>query len=102
MFYSAYCTCSLIAIMLGRLEISVDECIKAYEELMESIFGAKAHWMPFNLLANVNAQYDSQKIKHEIEEVLRKHDIALNSLFNDGHKRNCRVSVANTSSFEQR
>ena len=77
--------------MLGRLGMNVDECIKAYEELMESIFGAKAHWMPVSMAANINAKYDSQKIKKEIDGVLRQRDIAPDSLFNDGNKRNCRV-----------
>ena len=83
--------------MLGRLGMSVDECIQAYEELMESIFGSKAHWKSVSRSANINARYDSQKIKQKIESVLRQHDIAPESLFNDGNRRNCRVSVANTS-----
>ena len=83
--------------MLGRLGMSVDECIEAYEELMESIFGSKAHWKPVSRSANINATYDSQKIKQKIESVLRQRDIAPESLFNDGNRRNCRVSVANTS-----
>lgn len=33
--------CSLIAIMLGRLQMDVDECIKHYEKDMIKIFGDK-------------------------------------------------------------
>ena len=88
--------------MLGRLGMSVDECIEAYEELMESIFGSKAHRIRVSTSANIKARYDPQKIKQKIESVLRQRDIAPGSLFNDGNRRNCRVSVANTSSLEQR
>lgn len=33
--------CSLIAIMLGRLKMDIDECIKHYEQDMIKIFGDK-------------------------------------------------------------
>ncbi|PGH27746.1 hypothetical protein AJ80_00534 [Polytolypa hystricis UAMH7299] len=36
-------TGGLIAIMLGRLEMDVDECIEAYNNLVESVFGEKLH-----------------------------------------------------------
>lgn len=77
--------------MLGRLGMSVDECIKVYEELMESIFGAKAHWMPISVSANINAKYDSQKVKKAIEDVLRQRDIPVDRLLNDGNSRSCKV-----------
>lgn len=83
--------------MLGRLRMSVDQCIKAYEELMESIFGAKAHWWRVSIYANIQAIYNSEKIKQKIEDFLREHGIASDSLFNDGNERNCRVLVADTS-----
>ena len=84
---------SLIAIMLGRLNMSVDECIKEYEELMGSIFGSKAHLWPVSPFANVNAQYDAKRVKAAIEDLLRKHDLPENSVFNDGTERRCRVYV---------
>ena len=90
---------SLIAIMLGRLGMSVDECIEAYEDLMGSIFGAKAHW-PISASAKVNPQFDSQKVKTAIEKVLCQRDIAKDSLFNDGNERRCRVYVMTSILFE--
>ena len=84
---------SLIAIMLGRLNMSVDECIKVYEELMGSIFGLKARWLPISASANIKAQYDSKGVKTAIEKVLREHDLPEDSLFNDGKECRCRVYV---------
>ena len=73
--------------------MSVDECIKVYEELMASIFGSKAHWLPISASANVNAQYDAKRVKAAIEKVLRDHDLPEDSVFNDGTERRCRVYV---------
>ncbi|PVH67903.1 hypothetical protein DL98DRAFT_442468 [Cadophora sp. DSE1049] len=42
-------TGGLIAIMLGRLEMDVDECIKAYTKLAEAVFPQKKSRLPFNL-----------------------------------------------------
>ena len=83
---------SLIAIMLGRLNMSVDECIKVYEELMGSIF-VKAHRLPISASANIKAQYDSKRVKTAIEKVLREHDLPEDSLLNDGTECRCRVYV---------
>lgn len=82
---------SLIAIMLGRLNMSVDECIKVYEELMVSIFGSKS-W-PFSASGHINPQYDAESLKAAIKKVLREHDLPEDSVFNDGTERRCRVYV---------
>ncbi|KAF2183097.1 hypothetical protein K469DRAFT_463854, partial [Zopfia rhizophila CBS 207.26] len=37
-------TGGLIAIMLGRLEMVIDECISKYTELMKDVFDKKSHW----------------------------------------------------------
>ncbi|MCJ1383045.1 hypothetical protein MMC17_006158 [Xylographa soralifera] len=79
--------------MLGRLGMSVDECIEKYKELMESIFGSKVHYLSINLSANVNARYDSNKVKAAIIQVLRQRNVPENSAFNDGKERRCRVFV---------
>ena len=47
-------TCErLIAIMLGRLEMDVDECISAYNRLIKTVFEEKAHKIPFSWLGRV-------------------------------------------------
>ena len=72
--------------------MSVDECIREYEELMPSIFGTKARRF-LSVAANVNAQYDSIKVKTAIDKVLREHGLPEDSVFNDGIERRCRVYV---------
>ena len=83
----------LIAIMLGRLGMTIDECIQAYEELMGSIFGSKAHWSKLSMSANVNAQYDSKKVRTAIEKVLVERNISTDTLLNDGTARRCKMYV---------
>jgi hypothetical protein len=39
-------TLSLIAIMLGKLGMDVDECIVAYKSLFEQVFGKKNSFLP--------------------------------------------------------
>lgn len=88
---------SLIAIMLGRLEMDVDECIDAYRELMECVFSEKARNVCVDFAANVRAQYDSQKLKSAIEHVVHRAGLSPNDLLNDGKARRCRVFVCATA-----
>lgn len=41
--------------MLGRLEMDIDQCILAYSDLAESVFGQKKASLPFNICGNVKA-----------------------------------------------
>ncbi|KAK9857679.1 hypothetical protein MYU51_019821 [Penicillium brevicompactum] len=47
-------TGGIIAIMLGRLEMDVDECIKAYVKLTERVFKEKKHWIPLGYNFDIN------------------------------------------------
>ena len=84
---------SLIAIMLGRLGMDVDECIKVYEKLMGSIFGTKAFRIRLSAPMNVNARYDSKKVKSAIEKVLSERRLSEDSDFNDKTERRYKVYV---------
>ena len=81
----------LIAIMLGRLEMDVDECISAYSELMKAVFKAKSSQFPISLKGRTKARFDSNRLKNAIEQVIARHDASKTDLFNDGGPRGCRV-----------
>lgn len=81
----------LIAIMLGRLEMDVDECISAYSEFMKAIFKAKSSRFPINLKGRAKARFDSNLLRNAIERVIAHHDASKTDLFNDGGPRGCRV-----------
>jgi hypothetical protein len=46
---------SIIAIMLGRLEMDVSDCIRIYKEMFKEVFGNQRHWWPVNLTGRVQA-----------------------------------------------
>jgi hypothetical protein len=87
----------LIAIMLGRLEMDVDECIDAYRELMESIFSETARSIPFDWSLKIQAQYDSRKLRAAVENVIIRAGASPTDLLNDGVTRCCRTFVCATA-----
>ena len=81
----------LIAIMLGRLRMDVDECISAYNKLIATVFDKKLHQSPDSISGRVRSQFDSKRLKDAIEEVISKCGVSPRDLFNDGVDRGCRV-----------
>ncbi|KAF2196381.1 phospholipase, patatin family protein [Delitschia confertaspora ATCC 74209] len=86
-------TGGLIAIMLGRLEMDVDQCITAYSSLAEAVFGKKLSSIPFNLKGKVKSRFDSAKLESAIQEVVKESGVSESDLFNDGTERRCKTFV---------
>lgn len=82
---------SLIAIMLGRLEMTVEECIASYTELNRTIFSQKSHWFPISIGAQLQSQFDSGKLKSAIEKVIIDKGFDPSEPLDDGADRGCRV-----------
>lgn len=87
-------TGGLIAIMLGRLEMDVDECIECYKALSKQIF-EKSHWFPVRYNLDINAKFDSNALEESIEKIVKDHTAEgkdpKNELLNDGTERKCKV-----------
>lgn len=83
---------SLIAIMLGRLEMDVDTYITAYSELAAAVFGEKLGSFPFGLTGKVKARFDSTKLEKAVRKVVQS-SASKTDLFNDGTERGCRTRV---------
>jgi hypothetical protein len=81
----------LIAIMLGRLEMDVDECIAAYTGLLKTVFETKSSWFPAGWTGKTKARFDSTKLETAIKEVITSQGAKESDLFNDGVERGCRV-----------
>jgi Patatin-like phospholipase len=81
----------LIAIMLGRLEMDVDECVSAYNELIKAMFEKKSSWLPVSWMGRTTAQFDSNKLRSAIEEMIRNKGASTADVFNDGKFRGCRT-----------
>ena len=64
--------------MLGRLEMTVQECIDAYIRLSEQVFVPKKSWVP--VVGNLRAQwymkekFDSAKLKEAIQNIVAGYD----------------------------
>jgi hypothetical protein len=84
-------TSRLIAIMLGRLAMDVDECITAYSELMEQVFGERKRALPVGLKGNIKAQFDSGALKRAIEKVVASRGLLETALLDDGVEQSCKV-----------
>jgi hypothetical protein len=81
----------LIAIMLGRLEMDVDECIIAYTELMRTIFEKKSSRFPAGWTGNIKSRFDTTKLEAAIREVVTSRGAKETDLFDDGVERGCRT-----------
>ncbi|RMJ20845.1 Patatin-like phospholipase [Aspergillus sp. HF37] len=86
-------TGGLIAIMLGRLEMGVDECIGAYSDLAAAVFGKKRSSTPFTFRGGIKAQFDSAKLESAIQKVVEHSGASQLDLFNDDTERGCRTFV---------
>ena len=61
---------SLLAIMLGRLKMSVKECIAEYEVVMKEVFPAGA-WKTVRF-ARGKAFYDEKPLENAIKRIVAK------------------------------
>ena len=77
--------------MLGRLEMDVDECIAAYNELTEAVFADKLTGTPVNLEGEVESRFDSNKLKRAIQNMISRSGASEADLLNDGTERGCRT-----------
>jgi hypothetical protein len=77
--------------MLGRLEMDVDECISAYNELIKAAFEEKSGWLLVSWMGRITAQFDSNRIKSAIEEVMGSKGASTADVFNDRKLHGCRT-----------
>lgn len=90
-------TGGLIAIMLGRLRMSVDECVDAYRTLSRNIFSpvhSKAN-IPGRALAKFKAEgkFESEPLESEIKRFLRERGLSEAELLRDDSPDSTKVSV---------
>ncbi|KFY66945.1 hypothetical protein V496_01838, partial [Pseudogymnoascus sp. VKM F-4515 (FW-2607)] len=86
-------TGGLIAIMLGRLEMDVDECIAAYTDLAAAVFGEKISQVPVNIKGKIKPRFDSAKLESAIRKVVAQSGASETDVLNDGTERGCRTFV---------
>ncbi|KAK3372709.1 acyl transferase/acyl hydrolase/lysophospholipase [Podospora didyma] len=94
-------TGGLIAIMLGKLEMDIDECIQAYVELISVVFAVEKSGgldefnnITFKYNGDISNRFDSNILAKAIESILR-HKGASGKLFWDPNQpeRGCKTYV---------
>ena len=59
---------SLMATMLGRLEMDINECISAYTTLSDQIFQKQRH--RFKISGQIQGRFDAAELEHSVKEVI--------------------------------
>lgn len=77
--------------MLGRLEMSVDECITAYSDLAAAVFGERLSRIPVNIKGEVRPRFDSARLESAITKMVTQSGASEIDLLNDGTERGCRT-----------
>lgn len=89
-------TGGLIAIMLGRLRMSVDECMTVYAQLSDRVFTKKRHRIR-GLTGQIQGRFDSDELTACIKEVLVTRGLDPDALLKDELEGACKVFVCATS-----
>lgn len=86
---------SLLAIMLGRLRMSLDECETAYLSLSQEIFTPtrSATNIPGKVydFLQANGKFDSEPLERSIKSILRAQDKSEDELLKDDDPDACKV-----------
>jgi calcium-independent phospholipase A2-gamma len=79
--------------MLGRLEMTIDQCIDAFTSMMGSIFDQKKKdRLPFKWYSGkVNHRYDSKTLENAIKKVIESAGLHSDTLMRGTKKSACKV-----------
>ncbi|KAF2177077.1 phospholipase [Zopfia rhizophila CBS 207.26] len=89
-------TGGLIAIMLGRMKMSIEECMEAYTELSDKVF-RQTHSLSLSLTGKVRGKFDSKALEDAVKQNLIKHSLPEDCLLQDVGQASCKVFVCATS-----
>jgi patatin-like phospholipase/acyl hydrolase len=81
-------TGGLIALMLGRLRMTIDECIDGYLKLSKEIFDQRTSFTTFGRLGG-NAQYAASKMEETMKDMIRTQTGDEDAKMKDPLKREC-------------
>jgi len=74
-------TGGLIAIMLGRLRMTVDECIVAYTSLSDRVFEKKSHRV--NIKGKLQGRFDADELERAIKRIVQACGLGQDALLED-------------------
>jgi hypothetical protein len=77
--------------MLGRLKMSIDECINAYLTLSDRIFQKKRHRV--TVKGNIQGRFDSDELARAVKEIATKQGLQEEALLKDSPDTTCKVLI---------
>ena len=75
--------------MLGRLKLSIDECINAYMLLSDRVFQKKRHRVTTK--GKIQGRFDSEELQRVVNEIITKQGLDENTLLKDASDDACKV-----------
>ena len=78
--------------MLGRLKMSVDDCIEAYLSLSDKVFQKKRGKL--SLVGKIQGRFDSAELEQAIKRVVKGQRLEENALLQDDLDAPCKVYVS--------
>ena len=78
-----------MAIMLGRLQMSVDDCIKVYADMSDKIFTKQKHRI--NIRGTIQARFDTAALETAIKEAIRRQNVQVDELLFNRDPAQCKV-----------
>jgi hypothetical protein len=75
--------------MLGRLRMSVDECIDAYLLLSDRVFNKKRHRA--TIKGDIQGRFDSEELTRAVKEVITANELPEDALLKDILDNACKV-----------
>ncbi|KAI9146757.1 putative Pfs, NB-ARC and TPR domain protein (JCVI) [Paramyrothecium foliicola] len=84
-------TGGLIAIMLGRLEMDIDQCIEAYSGLATLVFGSPL--TSADRACSIPIQFNIETLETAVRDIIKNSGARESDLFNDSVERGCRTFV---------
>ena len=85
--------------MLGRLSMTIDECIRAYEELIPKIFG-KRRWLHFgNTKVVPRYKYDATRLEIALKDFLLLRSGKSDMILKQPNEDMCRMQVSLLSEY---
>ena len=76
--------------MLGRLEMSIDDCIEAYSTMMDKVFKKKAKRLRLN--GELQARFDTEELERCLKLVVKNYGMGRDeNLLMQDHKLKCKV-----------
>lgn len=84
-------TGGLIAIMLGRLRMTVDDCIDAYTSLSDKVFEKKSHQV--TVKGKLQGRFDKVELEGAVKQILVDRSFDKDALLKDSPDAPCKVYV---------